>query len=165
MNQTILEITMNSKDFKIHPLSDVQTSKIGKGTTIWQFAVILEGAKIGSNCNINCHTFIENDVIIGNNCTLKSGVFLWDGIEIQDNVFVGPNVTFTNDKYPVSRTQPIAFEKTKIECCVSIGANATILPGITIKRNALIGAGSVITKDVPENAIVVGNPGKIIGYR
>jgi len=156
---------MNSKNYNVHPLSDVQTMNIGNGTTIWQFVVILEGAKIGSNCNINCHTFIENDVIIGDNCTLKSGVYLWNGIEINDNVFIGPNVTFTNDKYPISRLPPNKFLKTTIEKDVSIGANCTILPGITIKRNALIGAGTVVTKDVPENAIVVGNPGEIIGYK
>jgi UDP-2-acetamido-3-amino-2,3-dideoxy-glucuronate N-acetyltransferase len=156
---------MNSKNYNVHPLSDVQTMNIGNGTTIWQFVVILEGAKIGSNCNINCHTFIENDVIIGDNCTLKSGVYLWNGIEINDNVFIGPNVTFTNDKYPISRLPPNKFLKTIIEKDVSIGANCTILPGITIKRNALIGAGTVVTKDVPENAIVVGNPGEIIGYK
>jgi len=156
---------MNSKNYKIHPLSEVQTTQIGENTQIWQFSVILEGAKIGSNCNINCHTFIENDVTIGNNCTLKSGVYLWDGIEIGNNVFIGPNATFTNDKHPVSQVRPEKFMKTIIENNVSIGANSTILPGIVIKKNALIGAGCVVTKDIPENAIVAGNPGKIIGYR
>jgi acetyltransferase-like isoleucine patch superfamily enzyme len=156
---------MNSKNYKIHPKAEVQTKFIGDKTEIWQFSVILEGAKIGSNCNINCHTFIENDVILGDYCTVKSGVYLWDGIEIGNNVFIGPNATFTNDKFPVSRVKPAKFLKTIIEDDVSIGANSTILPGIVIKKNALIGAGSVVTKDVPENAIVAGNPGKIIGYR
>jgi UDP-3-O-[3-hydroxymyristoyl] glucosamine N-acyltransferase len=102
---------MNSKNYKIHPKAEVQTKFIGDKTEIWQFSVILEGAKIGSNCNINCHTFIENDVILGDYCTVKSGVYLWDGIEIGNNVFIGPNATFTNDKFPVSRVQPDKFLK------------------------------------------------------
>ncbi|PWC13675.1 dTDP-6-deoxy-3,4-keto-hexulose isomerase [Brenneria roseae subsp. americana] len=148
----------------IHPLSDVQTENIGNNTRIWQFSVILKEAVIGSNCNICAHTLIENDVVIGNNVTIKSGVYLWDGIIVEDNVFIGPCVTFTNDKKPRSKVYPDQFLKTTVKKNASIGANATILPGIKIGMNSMIGAGSVVTKDVPDNAIVVGNPAKIIRY-
>lgn len=148
----------------IHPLSDVQSIKIGQKTKVWQYSVVLSGAVIGENCNINAHTFIENDVAIGDNVTVKSGVYLWDGITLEDNVFVGPSVTFTNDKKPRSKQYPDEFPKTIVEQGASIGANATILPGIRIGRNSLIGAGAVVTKDVPENAIVMGNPAVIKGY-
>ncbi len=146
----------------IHPLADVQTIDIGEGTKVWQFCVILKQAKIGTNCNINCHVFIENDVLIGNNVTIKAGVQLWDGIVIEDGVFVGPNATFTNDLKPRSKQYPEKFLKTIIKKGASIGANATILPGITIGENAMIGAGSVIVKDVPPNTVWVGNPAKQI---
>ncbi|KAB2823515.1 N-acetyltransferase [Aliivibrio finisterrensis] len=148
----------------IHKLADVQSIKIGLDTKVWQFSVILEGAVIGSNCNICAHSLIENDVFLGNNVTIKSGVYLWDGIHIEDNVFVGPCVTFANDKYPRSKQYPETFPKTIIKKGASIGANATILPSIVIGENAMIGAGSVVTKDVPNNAVVVGNPAKIIRY-
>lgn len=148
----------------IHALSDVQTSVIGEGTKIWQFVVILPGAKIGNNCNICAHSFIENDVIIGNNVTIKSGVFLWDGITVSDNVFIGPSVSFANDKHPRSKQYPIEFEKTLIGEGASLGANSTILPGILIGKNAMVGAGAVVTKNVPDNAVVVGNPAKIIRF-
>ena len=147
---------------KIHHLSDVQSKQIGDKTTIWQFCVVLEGAVIGSNCNINCHVFIENDVKIGDNVTIKPGVYLWDGIEIEDNVFIGPNVTFTNDLKPRSKIYQESFLKTIVKAGASIGANATILPGLTIGENALIGAGSVVTKDIPANEIWVGNPAKFL---
>jgi len=145
---------------KIHPLSDVQTSNIGADTFVWQYTVILENAIIGNNCNINCQVFIENDVIIGNNVTVKPGVQLWDGLRVEDNVFIGPNVTFTNDRYPRSKKYPEEFQQTIIKKGASIGANATILGGITIGENVLIGAGSVVTKDVPANELWVGNPAK-----
>lgn len=148
----------------IHPLADVQTKSIGNNTRVWQFSVILKEAVIGDNCNINSHTFIENDVIIGNNVTVKSGVFLWDGITIEDNVFIGPNATFTNDKYPRSKQYPDSFQQTKLEKGCSIGANATILGGVTIKSYAIVGAGSVVTKDVPAYALVVGNPAKVTAW-
>lgn len=148
----------------IHPLSDVQSKKIGKGTRIWQFVVVLQGAKIGSDCNICAHTLIENDVFIGDNVTVKSGVYIWDGITIEDNVFIGPCATFTNDKMPRSKVYPDAFSKITVEEYASIGANATLLPGVTIGKYAMVGAGAVVTKDVPAYAVVVGNPAKIIRY-
>ena len=142
----------------IHKTADVHSKKIGKGTRVWQYVVILKGAQIGENCNISAHSFIENDVLIGNNVTVKCGVYIWDGLTIEDNVFIGPNVTFTNDKYPRSKEYPDQFTKTAIKKGASIGANATILCGITIGENSLIGAGSVITKDVPPNTVWYGNP-------
>ena len=142
----------------IHKTAEVQTKKIGKGTKVWQHTVILEGAQIGKNCNINAFNFIENDVLIGNNVTVKCGVYIWDGITIENDVFIGPNVTFTNDKYPKSKVYPDQFAKTIIKRGASLGANATILCGITIGENSLIGAGSVITKDVPPNTVWYGNP-------
>lgn len=148
----------------IHPLSDVQSQNIGDDTRIWQFSVILAGAQIGSNCNICAHTLIENDVIIGSNVTIKSGVYLWDGLRIEDNVFIGPSVTFANDKYPRSKQYPEHFPLTIIKNGASIGANATILPGLTLDENCMIGAGSVVTKNVPQNALVVGNPARIVRY-
>ena len=147
----------------IHPSADVQSKNIGEGTFVWQFAIVLPGAVIGKNCNINCHTFIENDVKIGDRVTIKSGVFVWDGIQIEDDVFVGPNATFVNDKFPKSKVYPETFQQIKICKGASIGANATILGGVTIGEKALIGAGSVVTKDVPAFALVYGNPAKIMG--
>jgi len=147
---------------KIHPTADVQTSNIGDDTLIWQYAVILKGATIGSNCNINCHTFIENDVTIGNNVTVKSGIYLWDGITVGNDVFLGPNVTFTNDKYPRSKQYPESFQRITIEDGASVGAGAIILGGVTIGKKAMVGAGSVVTKDIPEGELWVGNPAKFV---
>ena len=138
----------------IHPSSDVQSNNIGSNTLIWQFVVVLKDAVIGENCNINAHVFIENNVIVGNNVTIKSGVQIWDGVTLEDNVFIGPNVTFTNDLVPKSKQYPRIFEKTLIKKGASVGANATILPGITIGINAMIAAGAIVTKDVPENTLV-----------
>lgn len=148
----------------IHPLSDTQSIHIGEGTRVWQFSVVLKNAKIGRNCNICAHTLIENDVVLGDNVTVKSGVYIWDGTIIGNNVFIGPCATFTNDKMPRSKVYPEAFSRITIEDHASIGANATLLPGITIGKHAMIGAGSVVTKDVPPYAVVVGNPAKIIKY-
>jgi UDP-2-acetamido-3-amino-2,3-dideoxy-glucuronate N-acetyltransferase len=148
---------------RIHPTADVQTSNIGDETLVWQFAVILPSAVIGRNCNINCHTFIENNVRIGNRVKVKSGVYLWDGIVVDDDVFIGPNVTFVNDKYPRSKKYPEKFQETKICRNVSIGANATILGGIEIGEYAMIGAGSVVTKNVESYTLVYGNPAKVMG--
>ncbi|QOW10633.1 N-acetyltransferase [Kaistella flava (ex Peng et al. 2021)] len=147
---------------KIHPLSDVQTQNIGKDTFVWQYTVILKQAVIGNNCNINCQVFIENDVVIGNNVTIKPGVQIWDGLRIEDHVFIGPNVTFTNDRYPRSKQYPDEFQQTLVKKGASIGANATILGGLTIGENSLIGAGSVVTKNVPDNELWVGNPARKI---
>lgn len=135
----------------IHKTADVQSNNIGKDTNIWQYCVVLPDAKIGTNCNICSHVFIENNVEIGNNVTIKCGVQLWDGVTIEDNVFIGPNVTFCNDKYPVSKNKNFKLEKTLIKKGASIGANSTILPGVTIGENSMIAAGSVIVKDVPAN--------------
>lgn len=147
----------------IHKLSQVDSNNIGSGTTVWQFCVILKDAVIGKNCNINCNVFIENDVSIGNNVTIKSGVQIWDGIVIEDNVFIGPNVTFTNDLYPRSKHRPKSFAKTIIREGASIGANSTILCGITVGKYAMIGAGSVVTKDIPAFSLWYGNPAKFKG--
>lgn len=146
----------------LHSLADVQSKNIGENTRVWQFCVILEGAVIGDECNINCQVFIENDVVIGNKVTIKPGVQIWDGITLEDEVFIGPNVTFTNDIKPRSKQYPETFLRTIIKKGASIGANATILPGITIGENAMIGAGSVVLKDVPANTVWVGNPARQI---
>ncbi|HVY19587.1 MAG TPA: DapH/DapD/GlmU-related protein [Bauldia sp.] len=154
-------MTMHSGSV-IHALADVQSSQIGSGTRIWQFAVVLTGARIGANCNICAHTFIEGDVVVGDNVTIKSGVYLWDGLRVGNNVFIGPNATFTNDKVPRSKRRPPAFMQTHIEDGASIGANATILPGIRIGAGAMVGAGAVVVTDVPAGATVVGNPARPI---
>lgn len=148
----------------IHELADVKTTTIGSGTTVWQFSVILAGATLGRNCNINCHTFIENDVVLGNNVTVKAGVYLWDGLRVHDNVFIGPNATFVNDTRPRSKQYPDSFSTTVIEKGASIGANATILSGVTVGAYSMIGAGSVVTKNVPSFSLVVGNPARIVGW-
>ncbi len=146
----------------IHPLSDVQSTAIGSGTRVWQFVVVLPGAQIGQDCNICSHCLIENDVVMGDRVTVKSGIQLWDGLRVGNDVFIGPNVTFTNDKYPRSKQYPEKFAGTTIKKGASIGGGATILPGITIGENAMVGAGSVVTKDVAANTVVVGNPAKVV---
>ena len=148
----------------IHKLADVASSEIGEGTRVWQYVVILKDAKIGQNCNICAHTLIEGDVIIGNNVTIKSGVYVWDGTRIEDDVFLGPNATLTNDLMPRSKQYPDSFSGITLKKGSSIGANATLLPGITVGEGAMIGAGAVVTKDIPDYAVVVGNPAKIIRY-
>ena len=150
--------------YKIHNLADVQTENIGEDTMIWQFCVILKNAKIGKKCNINCNVFIENDVEIGDNVTVKPGVQIWDGVTLEDSVFIGPNVTFTNDFLPRSKQYPKDFLKTIIKKSASIGANSTIIGGITIDEYAMIGAGSVVTKDVGTQELWYGNPAKFKGY-
>ncbi len=161
MFQNITEETESSTVF-IHPLADVQSKNIGETTQIWQFAIVLEQAIIGKNCNINSHTFIENDVIIGDNVTVKCGVYLWDGLRIEDDVFIGPNVTFTNDKYPRSKNHPSEYQTTVIKKGASIGANATVLGGVVIGEHAMIGAGSIVAKHVPAGELWTGSPARFI---
>ena len=148
----------------IHQKAICESNHIGQGTRIGAFSHVLPHAILGERCNVCDNVFIENDVVIGNNVTIKCGVQLWDGLRVADDVFIGPNVTFANDKYPSSKCYPEDFLKTCIEKGASIGANATILPGITIGKNALIGAGAVVTKNVPPFATVVGNPARIVNY-
>ena len=150
--------------YSVHPAGICETSAVGARTRIWAFAHVLPGAVIGSDCNICDHVFIENDVVLGDRVTVKSGVQLWDGVRLGNDVFVGPNATFSNDKFPRSRQRPDEFAQTIVRDGASIGANATILPGLTIGPNAMVGAGAVVTKDVPANAIVYGNPARIEGY-
>jgi acetyltransferase-like isoleucine patch superfamily enzyme len=150
--------------YKVHPTAEVQTKDIGEDTVIWQNSIILKGARIGINCNINAHCFIENDVLLGNSVTIKSGVYIWDGIHIEDNVFIGPNATFTNDMLPRSKQYPQKPLKTYIEKGASIGAGAVILAGIRIGCYAMIGAGSVVTKNIPPHTLWFGNPARMKGY-
>lgn len=144
----------------IHPLSDCQCKNVPESTRIWQFCVILPNAQIGEDCNICSHCLIENEAVIGNRCTIKCGVQVWDGIELEDDVFVGANVVFTNDKYPHSQNEEWTLMKTKVCKGATIGAGSTILPGLTIGEGAMIGAGSVVTHDVPAGELWVGNPAK-----
>ncbi|MFZ4801191.1 MAG: acyltransferase [Chlorobium sp.] len=144
-----------------HSHSLVESENIGEKTRVWAFTHILPGARVGAECNICDHVFIENDVVIGDRVTVKCGVQLWDGVRIEDDVFIGPNATFTNDLFPRSK-QAFKLQITTVKEGASVGANATILAGITIGRHALIGAGAVVTRDVPENVVVAGNPARII---
>ena len=151
--------------FTIHPTSDVQTSKIGAGTTVWQFCVILSGAEIGRDCNICANCFIENDVVVGNRVTIKNGVALFDSLRIGDEVFIGPNVTFTNEVYPTSlrgiQRPPPSYPVTTVMPGAAIGGGAVILPGVYIGEGALIGAGAVVTSDIPANSIAYGTPARV----
>lgn len=148
----------------IHSHALCESESVGDGTRIWAFAHVLPGAKIGSDCNICDGVFLENDVVIGDRVTVKCGVQVWDGVRLEDDVFIGPNATFTNDVFPRSKQTPESFARTVVQRGASIGANATILPGLTIGAGAMVGAGSVVTRSVPDNAIVVGNPARITGY-
>jgi acetyltransferase-like isoleucine patch superfamily enzyme len=148
----------------IHTSADVQSMTVGANTKVWQFCVILHGARIGQDCNINANVFIENDVLIGDRVTVKSGVQLWDGIAIEDDVFIGPNVTFANDPLPRSKQYPDQFLRTMIRKGASIGANSTILGGVEIGTYAMIGAGSVVTKHIGSQELWYGNPAKHKGY-
>ena len=141
----------------LHKLADIQSKHIGKNTNIWQFCVVLPGARIGNNCNICSGCFIENDVVIGDNVTVKNNVSLYDGIRIEDNVFIGPGATFCNDRYPKSKNKDFKLEPITIKKGASVGANATVLPGVTIGENSTIAAGAVVTKDVPPNTVFIGN--------
>lgn len=147
----------------IHPLSDIQSRHVGEGTRIWQFCVVLPGARNGADCNICSNVLIENDVVIGDRVTVKCGVQVWDGLRIEDDVFIGPNVTFTNDPFPRSRQMPEKFAETVVRKGASIGANATTLPGVTIGERAMVGAGSVVTRDVPAGELWFGSPARFVG--
>ena len=148
----------------IHAQALCESRTVGDGSRIWAFAHVLPGARIGSDCNICDGVFVENDVVVGDRVTIKCGVQLWDGIRLEDDVFVGPNATFANDKFPRSKVYPATFAQTIVRQGASIGANATILPGIEIGPGAMVGAGAVVTRSVPPNAIVAGNPARIKGY-
>lgn len=147
-----------------HPQALVESDDIGPRTRVWAFAHILPGARIGADCNLCDHTFVENDVVVGDRVTVKSGVQLWDGIQLEDDVFVGPNATFTNDPLPRSRQYLAEYPRTVVRRGASIGANATILPGLVIGAGAMVGAGAVVTRSVPPHAVVAGNPARILRY-
>ncbi len=155
---------MSTKNYFVHEKGWCESNNIGKNTRIWAFTHIMEGAQIGVNCNIGEHCFIENDVIIGNDVTIKNGISIWDGVRIEDKVFLGPHMVFTNDLLPRSKVYHYEVIRTFIKYGASIGANATIICGITIRKFAMIGAGSVVTKDVPDYALIFGTPAKIKGY-
>ena len=147
-----------------HPQAIVETEHVGRDTRVWAFAHILPGAHIGSDCNICDHVFIENEVVLGDRVTVKSGVQIWDGVTLEDDVFIGPNATFTNDPAPRSGQQLAEWPQLTVRKGASIGANATLLPGITVGRYAMVGAGAVVTRSVPPHAVVVGNPARIVRY-
>lgn len=149
--------------FFVHPQALVESDQIGAHTRIWAFAHVLPGAKIGAEANICDHTFLENDVVVGDRVTIKSGVYLWDGLRVEDDVFIGPNATFTNDPFPRSKLYG-NWPRTVLRRGASIGANATILPGVTIGEEAMIGAGAVVLDDVPPRAVVVGNPARVLRF-
>jgi acetyltransferase-like isoleucine patch superfamily enzyme len=151
-------------EVKIHPSAEVHTDRIGAGSTIWQSCVVLAGASLGQDVNVNAHCFIEDDVVIGDRVTVKSGVYLWNGVRLEDDVFIGPNVTFTNDKFPRSKNHEAAVLSTRVEAGASVGGGAVLLPGIVVGRGAMVGAGAVVTKSVPPYAIVMGSPARITGY-
>lgn len=150
--------------FFVHQLGCCESKAVGDGTRVWAYAHVLPGARIGADCNICDQVFVENDVVVGDRVTVKCGVQLWDGLRIEDDVFIGPNTTFTNDRFPRSKQYPESFAQTFVEQGASIGANATILPGLRLGRHCMIGAGAVVTRSVPPYAIVVGNPARIVGY-
>lgn len=154
---------MIDPDAFIHPLADVHSeAEVGAGTRIWQNCVVLQGAVVGRDCNLNAHTLVEGAARIGDRVTLKCGVYVWDGITLEDDVFVGPNAVFTNDKTPRSKVRPEEFATTHVGKGASIGGGAVILPGVTIGAGALVGAGAVVTKDVPAGESWIGNPARRI---
>ena len=155
---------METREIMVQPLADGHSDMIGRGTRIWQFCVVLSGAELGEDCNVCAQVLIESGVKIGNRVTIKSGVQLWEGVTIEDDVFIGPNVTFTNDLVPRSKVYPEHFVDTYIEQGASIGANATIIAGHRIGKYAFIAAGSVVTKEVPDNTFWMGNPARQVGF-
>jgi acetyltransferase-like isoleucine patch superfamily enzyme len=157
---------MNSKGYFAHPQALVETDSIGEGTRVWAFAHVMKDSVIGKNCNIGDHAFVESHVTIGDGVTIKNGVAVWDGVSLANNVFVGPNAVFTNDVNPRAQVKkgPSQYVATKVQEGASIGANATVVCGITIGRYAFIGAGTVVIRDVPDYALMVGNPARQIGF-
>jgi len=149
----------------VHPSADCQSPHLGRNTRIWQFTVVLPGAVIGAHCNINSHCFIESRVVLGDRVTVKCGNYLWDGLTLEDGVMIGPNVTFTNDKFPASGNRGYECLPCVVRTGASIGGGAVILPGITIGAGALVGAGAVVTRDVPPGATVIGNPARLLRSR
>jgi acetyltransferase-like isoleucine patch superfamily enzyme len=147
-----------------HATAEVQSEHVGENTRVWQHVIILAGAVIGRDCNLCSSVFVENDVVIGDRVTVKPGVQVWDGTRLEDDVFIGPNATLTNDMFPPSKNWPEKMQGIRVEKGAAIGANATILPGVTIGAGALVGAGAVVTRDVPAKAIVVGNPARVVGH-
>src|ERR1035441_6547724 len=148
----------------VHELADVASDAIGDGTRIWQYVVVLPGARTRADCNICAHVFIENDVVVGDRVTIKCGVQLWDGLRVGNDVFIGPNATFTNDLYPRSNKHPEQYLETVIEDGASIGAGAVILPGLLIGRDSLVAAGAVVTRSVAPRSLVCGNPAKHVRF-
>lgn len=154
---------MTDRTFFSHPQAIVETGDIGSGTRVWAFAHVMKGVRLGANCNIGEHCYLESGVVVGNDVVVKNGVALWDGVTIEDRVFLGPNCVFTNDLFPRSKVIRDRH-KTLVREGASIGANATILSGIEIGSYSLVGAGSVVTRSVPDFTIVVGNPARVRGY-
>lgn len=148
------------KDFFVHPNALVESDNIGSKTRIWAFAHVLKGAVIGEDCNLCDYVFVENEVTIGSRVTIKNGISIWDGLEIEDDVFLGPNAAFTNDMFPRSKRHSGNYLKTLLKKGASVGANATILCGITLGKYCLVGAGAVVTKSIPDFALVTGNPAR-----
>ncbi len=154
---------MNNNIF-IHESSDISDqSTIGENTQIWNWVKIREGSRLGSNCKIGQCVYIDKNVSIGNSCKIQNGVQIYQGVAISDDVFIGPNVTFTNDKYPRANNDHWEIVKTNVEKGVSIGAGSVIVCGITIGKYAMIAAGSVVTKDVAPYSLVIGNPAILMG--
>lgn len=147
----------------VHPKALVETRAIGPGTRVWAFAHVMKGAVVGSDCNVGDHAFIENDVTVGDRVTIKNGVAVWNGVTLENDVFVGPNAVFTNDLRPISRGE-FHLGRTRVKCGAAIGANSTVICGNTVGRYALVGAGSVVTKDVPDHALVYGNPARVRAF-
>jgi acetyltransferase-like isoleucine patch superfamily enzyme/dTDP-4-dehydrorhamnose 3,5-epimerase-like enzyme len=158
------EETTRAAGVFVHPAAICESHRVGENTRVWAFAHVLPGAAIGRDCNVCDHVFIENDVVIGDRVTIKCGVQLWDGLRVADDVFIGPNATFSNDKYPRSKDYQSAVQQTHVGRGASIGGGAAILPGVRIGARAMVGAGSVVTHDVPARAVVSGNPARIVGY-
>ena len=148
----------------IHPQALVETRAVGPGTRVWAFAHVMKGAVIGRDCNIGDHSFIESGVTVGDRVTVKNGVSVWNGVTLENGVFVGPNAAFTNDRFPVSRHNVFKLEPTRVREGAAIGANATVVCGVTVGRHAMVGAGAVVTRDVPDHALVYGNPAKSAGF-